>query len=185
MFQIPCTPWTLFRSPSALVVHLRCTPELCGAPGPPPLPSRPSSSGNRVTTTARIAPAAMATGSRQGAGSGAHAGVQQRRQTLSGPGRRRRPRQGLSTVHGGAIIVRRERCAGWRVQGVIGDLLLPSRSVATGAHGDASLRAGTWSMATNFLWCCISSILWCCISSNYSVTVRFLVLGMLTRVFCK
>jgi len=80
-------------------------------------------------------------------------------------------------VHGGAIIVRRERCAGWRVQGVIGDLLLPSRSVATGAHGDASLRAGTWSMATNFLWCCISS--------NYSVTVRFLVLGMLTRVFCK
>jgi len=28
-------PWTLFRSPSALVVRLRCTPELRGAPGPP------------------------------------------------------------------------------------------------------------------------------------------------------
>jgi len=35
VFQIPSTPWTLFRSPSALVVRLRCTPELRGAPGPP------------------------------------------------------------------------------------------------------------------------------------------------------
>jgi len=55
---------------------------------------------------------------------------------------------------------RAARAGRWRVQGVIGDLLLPSRSVATGVHGHASLRAGTWSMATNFLWCCISSILW-------------------------
>jgi len=94
-----------------------------------------------VKTTARIAPAAMATGSRQGARSGAHAGVQQRGARRSGPGRTRRPRQELiSTVHGGAIIVRQEQgetgCARAGVQGVVGDLLLPSRSAATGEHGD-------------------------------------------------
>ena len=31
---------------------------------------------------------------------------------------------------------RAARAGRWRVQGVIGDLLLPSRSAATGEHGD-------------------------------------------------
>ena len=59
-----------------------------------------------------------------------------------------------TAARGGAIIVREsrgERATRAGVQGVIGDLLLPSRSAA------ALLRAGTWSTATIFLWCCISS----------------------------
>jgi hypothetical protein len=85
-------------------------------------------------------------------------------------------------VHGGAIIVRQEQgetgCARAGVQGVVGDLLLPSRSAATGEHGDEIETPGRDVVdGHNFLWCCISS--------NYSVTVRFLLRGMMTSVFWK
>ena len=59
-FKYRPPPGRCFARRPPLVVRLRCTPELRGAPGPLPLPSRPSSSGNSVTTPARIAPAAMA-----------------------------------------------------------------------------------------------------------------------------
>ena len=81
------------------------------------------------------------------------AGVQQRR---AGSPRQTEPRTEVAAA--GARHHGRPRSAA-QLSAALGVVAAACRrrSVATGEHGDESLRAGTWSTATNFLWYRISS----------------------------